>query len=322
MLIPRIVVWSFLVGILVLGMGAASGQQNFPNKPVRIVTSGIGGGNDFTARLLAQGLTVNMGQQIVVHNRPSGLIPGQDVSRALPDGYTMLLAGGAFMIGTLLVSNPPYDPVRDFSPVSLVDYAPNVLVVHPSVPVNSVTELIALAKAKPGALNYASSGSGGSTHLAAELFKAMAGVDITRVPYKDGATQMADLVGGRVQLSFASPPSVAPHTRSGKLRALAITSKQPSALAPGVPTVTATGLPGYESISIDAMYVPAKTPNAIINRLNQELVRVLNRADVREKLLNAGLEVVGSSPAQLATAVKSEMAKWGKLVKDLGLTTN
>ena len=133
---------------------------------------------------------------------------------------------------------------------------------------------------------------------------------------------MADLVGGRVQLSFASPPSVAPHTRSGKLRALAVTSKQPSALAPGVPTVTATGLPGYESISIDAMYVPAKTPNAIINRLNQELVRVLNRADVREKLLNAGLEVVGSSPAQLATAVKSEMAKWGKLVKDLGLTTN
>ncbi len=312
-------------GLFVVGACTAClalGQQDFPNRPIRIVTSGVGGGNDFTARLVAPGLMASLGQQVVVHNRPSGLIPGQEVARAQADGYTMLLAGGAFVVGTLLVRDPPYDPVKDFSAVSLVDYAPNILAIHPSVTVSSVKELIAMAKAKPGSLNYASTGSGGSTHLAAELFKAMAAVDIRRIPYKDGATQMADLIGGRVQISFASPPSVAPHTRSGKLKALAVTSAQPSALAPGVPTVSATGLPGYESISIDAMYVPVKTPEAIINRLNRELVRVLNQPEVKDKLLSAGVEVVGSSPKQLATVLKAEADKWGRLIKDIGITAD
>lgn len=317
MLPLRYVVPLVVVSLTILGADTAS-CQNYPNKPIRIVTSGVGGGNDFTARLIAQGLTVSMGQQLVVENRGSGVIPGQVVSQAPPDGYTLLVAGGNFTIGPLL-EKTPYDPVRDFFPISLVTSAPNILVVHPSLPVKSVKELIALAKARPRELNYASAGAGGTIHLAAELFKAMASVNIVRIPYKSSATQMADLIGGHVQLTFGNAANVNPHVKSGRLRALAVASAQPSALAPDLPTVAASGLPGYESVQMSGIFAPAKTPGAIINRLNQEVVRFLRTADAKERFLNSGVETVGSSPEELAATMKSEITRLGKVIKDAGI---
>ena len=318
MLAPRFVVWMFLVGILGLDAQAVSGQ-NYPNKPVRIVTGGVGSGSDFVSRLIAQGLSGSLGQQVIVDNRPSGVIPGDTVAKAPPDGYTLLVSGSVLWIGPLLRDTNPYDPVKDFTAVTLAASSPNILVVHPSLPVKTVRELIALAKAKPGALNYSSAGTGASTHLAAELFKAMASVDIVRVPYKSSAAEMADLIGGHVQLTFGSTGAVTPHIRSGRLRAVAVTSPRPSVLASDLPTVAASGLPGYESVNIVGMFAPAGTPQAIINRLNQETVRVLNQADVKKKVLNSGVETVGSLPEECAAAMKSEMVRLGKVIKDAGI---
>jgi tripartite-type tricarboxylate transporter receptor subunit TctC len=191
--------------------------------------------------------------------------------------------------------------------------------VHPALPVNSIKELIALAKAKPGALNYASGGVGTTPHLAAELFKAMAGVNIVHIPYKGAGPAISDLIGGQVQLMFPNAAAVGPHLKSGKLRALAVTSSQPTALVPGLPTVAASGLPGFSSVLIVGMFVPAKTPATLINRLNQEIVRVLNNPEVKEKLFNTGSDVVGSSPEQFAAAIKSEVARLGKVIKDVGI---
>jgi len=313
-------VWVITAAATVLGAGAVYGQ-NYPVKPVRIVTSAVGGGNDFLARLLAQGLTGPLGQPVVVDNRAGGVIPGEVVSKSPPDGYTLLVAGGAFSIGPLL-QETPYDVVKDFAPIVLTGMSPSILIVHPSLPVRSVKELIALAKARPGELNYGSANTGGSAHLAAELFKSIAGVNIVRVAYKGNGPALTALLGGEVQLMFPNTPSAAPHVKSGKMRALAVTGSQPSALVPGLPTVSASGLPGYEAISIDAVYAPAKTPAAIIGRLNQEIARLLNRPDTKEKLLSVGVEVVASSPEQLAAAIKSEIALWSKVIKDAGITAN
>ena len=314
----RFVMWAIPAGLVVLGAGVAS-SQNYPNKPIRIVTSAVGGGNDFIARLIAQGINGPLGQSVIVENRPSNIAP-EIVARASPDGYTLLLAGGTFLIGPLL-EKLSYNPVRDFSPITLVDSSPNVLVVHPSVPANSVKEFIALAKAKPGALNYASGNTGSLIHLAAELFKSMAGVNFVRVPYKGTGQAVNDLVGGQVQLMFATAASVAPHIKSGKLRGLAVTSAQPSALAPGLPTIAST-LPGYEAVGESAMYASGKTPTAIIKRLNQEIVRVLNQADIKEKFLTTGSEPAPSSPEKHAIVMKAEIATWSKLIKDAGIKAN
>jgi tripartite-type tricarboxylate transporter receptor subunit TctC len=240
------------------------------------------------------------------------------VSKAPPDGYTLLIDAASFWIGPLL-QETPYDPVKDFAPVTLTDSAPNVLVVNPSLPVKSVKELIALAKARPGELNYGSSSTGSTPHLAAELFNMMAGVKIVRVPFKGSGPAVISLLGGQVQLMFATAGSVAPHVKSGRLRALAVASLQPSALAPGLPTIAASGVPGYEAVAFEGMFAPAKTPVAIIDRLNQEIVRVLNRAEVKERFFNAGVETVGSTPEEFAAAIKSNVAKWGKLIKDAGI---
>ena len=302
----------------IVTVGAAY-SQNFPVKPLRIVTSAVGGGNDFLARLLAQGLSAPLGQPVVVDNRAGGVIPGEVVSKSPPDGYTLLVAGGAFSTSPLL-QETPYDVERDFAPVVLIGTSPNVLVVHPSLPVKSVKELVSLAKGRPGEINYGSANTGGSAHLAAELFKSMAGINIVRVAYKGNGPALTALLGGEVQLMFPNTPSVAPHIKSGKMRALAVTGSQPSALAPGLPTVTASGVSGYEAISIDAVYAPAKTPVAVISRLNQEMVRLLTRPDVKEKLLNVGLEVVASTPEQLAAAIRSEIALWGKVIKESGIS--
>lgn len=317
MLKQSVVVWMLAVGAMALGAGVAE-SQSFPSRPLRMLTGGAGGGNDVVARLIAQGLTANWGQQVIVDNRPSGIIPGEIVSKAQPDGYTMVVSGASFWISPLF-QDAPYDPVKDFSPITLPVTTPNILAVNLALPVKSVKELIALAKAKPGELNYGAPGTGSSPHLGGELFKVLAGVNIVRINYKSAGAALTDLIAGQVQMTFGNALSVAPHVKSGRVKGLAVTSAQPSPLFPDLPTVAATGLPGYELISPFGMFAPARTPRPIINALNAEIVRVLNRPDSKEKLFNLGMEVVGSSPEQLEAMVKSETAKWRKVIKDAGI---
>lgn len=316
--ILRSILMMLPLATMVLGAGSASGQA-YPSRPIRMVTSGIGGGTDFAARLVAQGITTGLGQQIIIDNRQAGAIQGEIVAKALPDGYTLLFAGSDFWTFPLL-QKVRYDPVRDFAPISIATSSPNILVVHPSLPAKSISELIALAKSKPGALNYGSSVTGTSTHFAAELFKSTAGVDIVRIGYKSGGLALNAVVAGEVQMYFAVAGSaLTPLIQAGRLRALAVTSAQPSALAPGLPTVAASGLPGYEISAIQSVFAPAKTPPAIINRLNQEIVQFLLKPETKERLLNAAVEVIGSTPQQLADTVKSSMSRLGNVIKDAGI---
>jgi tripartite-type tricarboxylate transporter receptor subunit TctC len=300
------------------GAGIAA-AQNYPAKPVRMLTAEVGGGSDFAARLVAQGLSAALGQQVVVENRAGGVVIAEAAARAPADGYNLLCYGSTIWLLPFLREQVSFDPQRDFAPVIWLASAPNLLVVHPSLPVKSVRDLIALAKAHPGELNYSTGPAGTTLHLSAELFKAMAKTDIVHVPYKGVSLALNDLIAGRVQLMFPTPGSVTQHVKNGRLRALAVTSAQPSALLPGLPTIAATGLPGYESISVFAIFAPAKTPAAIIQRLNQETQAVLKTAETRARFLNAGVEPVGGPPEQLAALMKSEMAKWGKVIRDAGL---
>jgi len=317
MLRSRFVAAISSVCLIVLGAGMVL-AQDYPSKPIRIVTGSVGGGNDAMSRQIAQGISGPLGQPVIVENRGTGFLSAEVVYKSPPDGYT-LLVGAATLWMSAFFQKVPYDAVRDFSPVSLISRDVNVLVVHPSLPVKSVRELIALAKSRPGELNYGSGSRGSSSHLAAELLKHMAGVNIVWVSYKGSAPVITALIGGEVQLTLLDPGLVAPHLKSGRLRALAVTSGTPSALAPDLPTVAASDLPGYEVVGMTVMLAPAKTPDAIVNRLNQEVVRVLNLPDVKERLLTAGSEVVASSPGQLAVTMKSEIAKWGKVIKDAGI---
>jgi tripartite-type tricarboxylate transporter receptor subunit TctC len=298
----------------------ASGQT-YPSRPVRMVTAEAGGGNDFTARALAPLLSERLGQQFVVDNRggAGGLIAAEIVARAPADGYTLLVYAANVWIIPLLRKSTPYDAVRDFAPMIWAAKSPNTLVVHPSVPATSVKELVALAKARPNQLNYGSGGSGSSTHLTAELFKSMAGVQIVRVPYKGNAPALNDLVAGQIQVMFATAATVAPHAQSGRLRALAVTSAEPTALAPGLPTVASAGLPGFEAVSIYGIFAPARTPATVIGLLNQEMVRALARPEVKQRFFNAGMETVGSSPAEFAAAIKADIARVGKVIKQAGI---
>jgi len=307
----------FSVGLMVLGAGVVSGQD-YPNKPIRIVTAVAGGGSDFTARLIAQGISGPLGQPVVVENRGSGVIQHEYLSRTPPDGYGLLVTGSSFWIFPLL-HKVPYDVARDFSPISLLVREVLVVAVHPSLPVKSVKELIALAKARPGELNYGSAAIGSPQNLGVELFKAMAGVNIVHVPYKGDAPAITALISGEVQLVFTDAGLVAPHVKSGKLRGLAVSSAEPSELAPGLPTVAASGLPDYEATAMTGIFAPGKTPRAIIDRLNQEIVRFIKRTEVKEKFFNAGADTVGSSPEQFAATIKSEIARMGKVIKDAGI---
>ena len=316
MLMPRFVMAMFSVGVMVFAAGVVSGQ-NYPDKPVHIYTPQAGTSVDSTLRLVAGSVTGSLGQRIIVENR--GIIGVEIVARAPPDGYSLINYTNPLWLMPLFRDDMSWNPVKDFSPISLTVSTPTVLVVHPSVPVKSVKELIAFAKARPGELNYGSTSTGNANHISAELFKAMAGVNIVRINYKGGAQAVNDLMAGQVHLQFGSAGVVMPWVKLGRLRALAVASAKPSALAPGLPTIAAAGLPGYESTASTALFAPAKTPAAIINRLNQEIVRALNRAEVKERLFNAAIEVVASSPEQLAATIKSEMATIGKVVKDAGL---
>jgi len=305
---------------VVLGAGAAYGQ-NYPRKPIRLVTAEPGGGNDFSARLIVQGLGGSLGQPMIVDNRggAGGIIAADIVAKAQPDGYTLLLYANNIWIIPLLMSDAPFDVIRDFAPITWVAKSPNIVVVHPALPVKSVDDLIALARARPGELNYGSGGSGSSTHLAAEMFKSMARVNIVRVPFKGNSPALNAMFAGEIQLMIVTAGTVAPHLKSGRLRALAVTSAQPSPLAPGLPTMAASGLPGYESIQIYGVFAPRKTDGAIVKRLNEEIVRVLGRTDVKEKFLASGVEPVGSTPQLLAATIKSEIARMGKVIKDAAI---
>ena len=309
--------------VIVLATNVGSCQP-YPNKPIRMVTGEPGGMGDFAARTLASLMTGALGQQIVVDNRGSagGVIAGATVARSLPDGYTLLSYGSAIWIAPLLQDGVPYDPVRDFAPITITVSTPNLVVVHPSLAVKSIPELIAVAKARPGQLSYASGITGASSHLAAELFKAMAKVDIVRVPYKGNGPALIAVSGGETQLSFANAAAALPHVRAARLRALAVTSAKPSALVPDLPTVAASGVPGYESVSIIGVFAPARTPAAIVAVLNREIVRGLRKAETRERLFTAGAEVVASTPGEFAAAIKSEMARLSAVIKQIRIVAD
>lgn len=318
MLRMRFLGWMFPIVVLLPASEMASGQS-FPTKVIGIVVGGIGGSLDITARLIAQGVAAPLGQPVIVENRASVTIAADVVAKAPADGYTLLMTGSNLWILPLLESKPSFDPVGDFSAVTLATRSPSVLVIHPSLPVKSVKELIALAKARPGELNYASGSSGSASHLAAELFRARAGVNIMRINYKSAAAGLVDLAGGQVQVMFPVAASVAPYMKSGRVKALAVTSRDPSAVAPGIPTVAAAGLAGYEAVSTTGVFAPARLPESVTVRLNREIVRVLQREESREKFLSNGVESLGSSPEELAAFVKSEMVTMGKVIRDAGI---
>lgn len=314
----RLITWLSVALGIVIGSSNAAGQ-NFPVKPIRVVTSGAGGGNDFNARVIAQGVSGTLGQQMIVENRPTVESAGDIGARAAPDGYTLVFYGSNLWILPLLRKTVPYDPVRDLAPITLAVSMPTLVVVHPSLPVKSIKDLIALAKSKPGDINYASGTTGTASYFAAELFKAMAGVNMVNVYYRSGGSQLPDVLSGRVPLTFIPAATVAPLIKSGKLRGLAVTTPQRSVLAPDLPTVADSGLPGYESTATQGFFAPAKTPPAIIAFLNKEIVRVLNQSEIKDKLLNAGVEAVGTTPEQFGAMVKAEIARIGKLIKDANI---
>jgi tripartite-type tricarboxylate transporter receptor subunit TctC len=296
---------------------ATGSGQAYPAKPVRFITQAPGGGSDFAVRIITQGIAGTLGLTIV-ENRPSVIIAAETVAKAPPDGYTLIYVGGGFWV-TPMLQKTTYDVARDFTPVTLATSSSTILVVHPSLPVKSVKDLIALAKAQPGELNYASAGTGGSGHLSGEMLKAMAGINIVHVPYKGGGAALNDLLSGQIQLTLDGGSALKPHIQAGKLRPLAVTSARPSALTPELPTIAAAGLPGYEMAQLNVIFAPAKTPAPIIQRLNQDIVRFLKLPETKERFFNAGVEVAGSTPEELGAIMKSDVAKIGKVIRDAGI---
>jgi len=300
----------------------ASAQAPYPSRPIRIVVPYTAGtGIDVLARVIGQKLGDRLKVAVVVENRPgaSGNIGTEAVAKAAPDGYTLLMTASTHVTNAALQTSIPYDPVKSFTPIAPAAVGNLALVVHPAVPARSVQELVALAKAQPGKLNYASPGSGTPHHLAMELFKILAKVNVVHVPYKGGGPAMADLVGGQISGSFASMPSSIPFVRAGKLRALAVTAPKRSPAEPQVPTISEAGIPGFAVLDWQGLFTTGKTPPAIVNKLNAEVVRILALPDVVEKLAVAGVEIQTSTPREWGDFVKSEIAKWGKVVKEAGI---
>jgi tripartite-type tricarboxylate transporter receptor subunit TctC len=295
---------------------APAQAQGYPTKPVRFVTSEPGGGNDIVARVLAEGLTASLGQRVIVDNR--GIVAAEIAKNASPDGYTLLVYGANIWLLPYLRERVAWDPLRDFAPITIAVQLPNVLVVHPTVPVKTTREFIDYARTRPGKLDYAAGTIGVSPHLAAELFKSMTALDLVRVPYKGGGPALNGLIAGETQVMFPNVGSVMTHMKSGRVRALGVSSAQPSALAPGLPTI-ASVVPGYEFVAVICLYAPAKTPRAIVEQLNREAARVLKAPDVKERLFNAGNEVVANSAAEFAAYMKADMQKMGKVIKDAGI---
>lgn len=314
---PRSIVSKLLLSGVVVSAAPAIFAQAYPTKPIRIITAATGGSSDFTSRLIAPGLTERLGQQVIVDNR--GNIGGEILARLPPDGYNLLVDGASLWIGHLLVQKPPYDPLVDFVPVTIAVRAPNVIVVHPSLPVKSVRDIIALAKARPGELNYGSGGIGGASHLPAELFKSMAAVNIVNVNYKGTGPAISGLMAGEVHMMFANAAISSPHIRSGKVKAVAVASLQPSPLFPDLPSFNGSGIAGFEAGVVQGVVMPAKTPAALVNRLNQEIVRVLNRPEVKDRHTASGVETVASSPEELGATMRADIARWGKVIRDANI---
>jgi tripartite-type tricarboxylate transporter receptor subunit TctC len=314
---------TLLGGASLLVLAAPLQAQTYPSRPIRFIVPFAAGAGvlDIMARLVGQHLGTATGQQVVIDNRPGagGNVGAEVAAKATPDGYTMLMGAVALVVSPYLYAKLPFDPLTDLVPVTQVNSAPLMLVVHPSLPVKSVAELITYAKARPGQLNYGSGGVGATPFLATELFKSMAGIDVVHVPYKGGAPALADLVAGQLSFMIENVPGTLPLVRDGKLRALAITSRQRLALVPELPTMEEAGVTGYEMIGWNGIFVPKATPPEIVTRLNAELVKVLRSAEVGEQLARLGAVPVGDSPQQFGTFVKAESARWGKIIKDLGI---
>ena len=292
--------------------------QTYPTKPVRIIVPYAAGGNtDITARAIAEKLTPVFKQQVIVDNRPgaSTNIGSDAVARAAPDGYTLLMGGAANAINMSLFAKMPYDTLRDLAPVILCVKGANVLSIHPTVPARNLKELIALAKAKPGQLNFASSGAGSSNRMAGELLKVMANIDITHIAYKGNTPALADTIGGHVHMIFSGVPSLLPHIESGRLRAIAIGSLKRFSALPKVPTFDESGVKGYEATTWFGLMAPAKTPKDVIARLNTEIDKILKSPDLQKRFVNDGLEPMGGSPAEFDKFIRDEIAKYDRVVK-------
>jgi tripartite-type tricarboxylate transporter receptor subunit TctC len=309
--------------LVALAISAAAHAQVYPSKPIRmIVAYPPGGGTDIVGRMVAQKLGETLGQNVVVENRggASGNIGTEIAARAAPDGYTVLMGNVApNAINVSLFRSLPFDPVADFAPVSLVASTPNILVVHPSTPARTVKEVIALARARPGTLNFASAGVGSSSHLAGELFRVLAGADIVHVPYKGAGPAMVDVLSGQVQLYFATMPAAMPHVKSGKLVPIAVTSARRSPALPELPTIAESGVAGYEASTWYGLLAPAHTPGPAVARLHEGILKILGEAELRERLTDQGFEPVGDSPQEFAAYIRSEIAKWGKVIRDAGI---
>lgn len=306
-------------GMTILVMATAVQAQQFPTKPVRFI---LGPSSEVMPRILAQRLSQMWGHQVLVDPRPGGggTVAADTVAKAPPDGYTWLLSTATFTVSASLLANPPFDLVRDFQPVTLLASAPFYLMTHPSLPVKSVKELIALAKARPGQLNYGTSGMGTPPHMAAEMFKSMAGIHIVHVPYKTVANAVTDQIAGQVQVSFQYGPSSLPVVRSGRLRGLAVTSLKRSRFAQDLPTMDEAGVPGFEITGWNGIHVPFKTPADIINKLNTDLRAALQAPDVQERLTQASLDIHGTTRAEFEAFINRDRARFAKAVKDAGIT--
>jgi len=305
----------------VLIFATMANAQPFPSKPIKIIVPFPAGGTvDFFARVISTKLSEALGQSVLVENRAGagGNIAAEAVAKAAPDGYTLLMGSEIIAINTSLYSKIGYDPVKDLAPITLVGTVPNILIVHPGLPINSVAELIALAKKTPGKISFASTGQGTSTHLSSELFKLMANVDMLHVPYKGGPPAIADLISGQVNMMFINMPTGITHVRSGKAKILAVSSIKRVAQLPDVPTVDQSGVKGFETSAWSGLYAPAATPADIINRLNVEVVKVLKQPSVREQLMAQGAEPVGDTPEEFSRFTLAEISKWAKIIKISG----
>jgi tripartite-type tricarboxylate transporter receptor subunit TctC len=304
--------------------GSATGQSQFPTKPIRFIVPFPPGGSDTIARIVAHKLTVNFGQQIIVDNRAGagGMIGTEIATRATPDGYTILFCTASLPIGVNLYKKPAIDPIKDFTPVTLVSSGPMLLAVHPGVPAQTTMELVKLARSKPGALNFASTGTGSITHLAAEIFKGMTNISMNHVPYKGTGPAINDLLGKQVQLVFVPLGAGLPYLQSARLKGLGVGSLKRSAIAPDLPTISESGVPGYEASTWYGVLAPAGTPPQIVRILNTEIVKVLAQADTVAQITALGFDVTPSTPDDFRRYLTSELSKWGKVIRDTGLAKN
>jgi tripartite-type tricarboxylate transporter receptor subunit TctC len=309
--------------LLLVATGSAVSAQDWPVRPIRLVVpSSAGAGvTDIMARIVAQKLGERLGQQVVVDNKPgaSGILGAEIVAKAPADGYTLLIANVSLIVNPYLYAKMPYDPLADFMPVTMVNTAPQQLVVHPSVPVKTVAELIAYAKARPGQLNYGSGGLGSTPFLAAELFKSITGIDVVHVPYKGGGPAVTELVGGQLTFMIENVPGTMPFVKSGKLRSLAVTSAERSPIAPELPTMIEAGVPGYEMTAWNAIFAPKGTPTEIVTRLHAELAKVLHAPEMKQQCAALGAEPIGNTPAELAGFLKADQARWGRIIQEKGI---